>query len=102
MVTILIPTAKRPDMLATALRSVSEQTAVNEIAEVIVSENAGDSRSREVCQQFPGLPIKYIFREPQMLAVEHFSILKKAHWSGEFTVMLHDDDWWTPDFLSKG
>ncbi|HUB67231.1 MAG TPA: glycosyltransferase family A protein [Candidatus Methylacidiphilales bacterium] len=102
MVTVLIPTAKRPDMLVAALRSISEQTAIKEIVEVIVSENAGDSRSKEVCQQFPNLPIKYIFREPQMSAVEHFSSLKKASWSGEFTVMLHDDDWWTPDFLRKG
>ena len=102
MVTILIPTAKRPHLLANALRSVSEQTAANEIVEVIVSENAGDSRSREVCKQFPGLPIKYIFRDPQMLPTEHGSTLAKTPWSGEFTAILHDDDWWTPDFLSRG
>jgi len=102
MITILIPTASRPTLLATALRSVSEQTAVKEIVEVIVSESKGDSRSREICQQFPSLPIKYIFREPQMKGIEHLSALKKAHWSGEYTVMLHDDDWWTPDFLHTG
>ncbi len=102
MITILIPTAERPIMLATALRSVAEQTAVNEITEIIVSESAGDPRSRDVCRQFPSLPIQYIFREPPMRGVEHFSALKKARWAGEFTVMLHDDDWWTPDFLRKG
>ncbi|MCE0498807.1 MAG: glycosyltransferase family 2 protein [Methylacidiphilales bacterium] len=102
MVTLLVPTAKRPELLVTALRSVSEQTAANQIAEVIVSESAGDFRSGEVCKQFPSLPINYIFRDPQMQMTEHFSALKKAKWSGEYTVMLHDDDWWTPDFLSKG
>ena len=101
MITLLLPTAKRPDLLKIALRSVSAQTARSEIAEVIVSESAGDARSGAVCQEFPELPIRYILREPQIQMAEHFSVLKKATWSGEYTVMLHDDDWWTPEFLQK-
>jgi glycosyltransferase involved in cell wall biosynthesis len=101
MITILVPTAKRPELLVTALRSISEQNAVDQVAEIIVSENAGDPRSGDVCKQFPNLPIKYILRDVQVNLSEHFSALSKVHWAGEFTVMLHDDDWWTPDYLAK-
>ena len=101
MITVLIPTAKRPDLLANALRSVAEQTALRQITEIIVSESAGDSRSGGVCRQFPNLPITYILRDPQMHMTEHFSALKKAKWSGELTAILHDDDWWTPDHIDK-
>jgi hypothetical protein len=107
MVTILIPAANRPGYLRTALASVAAQTAVDEIVEVIVSESTGNSRTGDVCREFPQLPIKYILRDdvvrdPLANFVHHFSALSTPRWAGEFTVMLHDDDWWTPDFLCKG
>ncbi|HEX4139174.1 MAG TPA: glycosyltransferase family A protein [Candidatus Methylacidiphilales bacterium] len=100
-VTILIPTAKRPEYLETALRSVSEQTALRDVVEVIVSESAGDPRSGEVCKRFPHLPIQYILRDPQLQMTEHFSALKKAEWKGDLAAILHDDDWWAPDYLRQ-
>ena len=99
MVSILIPTARRPELLTQALRSVAEQSALSEVCEIIVSESAGDPHSGDVCRTFPDLPIKYILRNPQLQMTEHFSALKKAKWEGAYTATLHDDDWWAPDFL---
>jgi hypothetical protein len=101
MITVLIPTAKRSDLLANALSSVAAQTAFDQVAEIIVSESGGDRRSEKICQQFPHLPILYVFREPTLEMTEHFAALLAATWSGEHTAFLHDDDWWFPDHLKN-
>jgi hypothetical protein len=101
MISILLFTASRPDMLRTALHSIASQTALNHITEVIVSENGGDARSGAICADFPSLPITYILREKTVLPIEHAKELFSRNLKGEFTAMLHDDDWWTADHLEK-
>lgn len=99
--TVIIPTANRPDFLKTALNSVVRQNNLNEIEEVIVSENLGDRSSEEVCKQFESLlPIRYVFQDPQKTNVEHIYDLYKLA-ETEFTAMLCDDDWWCPSHLQN-
>lgn len=99
MVTVIIPTTARPDMLRTALASVAGQTAAGSIDCVIVSENAGDARSASVCKEFPGLPIHYIYRQPPLPALGHADALLSTPSTSAFTAILHDDDWWLPAHL---
>ena len=97
--TVIIPTANRPDFLKTALNSVARQNNLNEIEEVLVSENLGDRSSEEICKQFKDLlPIRYLFQNPQKSNVEHIYGLYKLV-ETEFTAMLCDDDWWCPSHL---
>jgi glycosyltransferase involved in cell wall biosynthesis len=63
---VVVPTAARPAYLRTALKSVANQTAADNILEVIVSENLSDKTSQGVCEEFPSLPIKYVFRNPPL------------------------------------
>lgn len=98
-VTVLIPTAQRPRLLETALQSVAQQTALSEVGRVLVSENAGDEASRAVCSRFPGLPIQYVFQDPQLTAVGHLSHLFRRDDLGEVVAFLCDDDWWSPHHL---
>jgi glycosyltransferase involved in cell wall biosynthesis len=100
MINIIIPTASRPTMLRTALQSIAAQTAVEEIDQVLVSENGGDRQSEEVCREFPGLPITYIYREQPVPVLEHGRILARDHLQSKFTAYLHDDDWWAPTHLA--
>jgi hypothetical protein len=86
-------------MLRTALESVASQTAIDEILEVIVSENMSDPGSEAVCAGFPMLPIAYRMRRPPVPVANHLSLVL-AEARGTVTALLHDDDWWSPDFLS--
>ena len=101
MITVIIPTAARPSMLHTALASVASQTALDQIGRVFVSENGGSRSSEEICAQFPQLPITYIFRSPATSAGEHGPILMRECLEGEFSAILHDDDWWSPNHLAN-
>jgi len=101
MVTVLIPTTARPHLLRTALASVARQTARNRIGEVVVSENAGDPRSAEVCAEFPQLPITYVRRDPPLPALGHATVLFSRETPSTYTAVLHDDDWWQPDHLAQ-
>jgi len=101
MITVLIPTFRRPDMLREALRSIMAQTARAEIAKVLVSENSEDNRSAEVVAEFPELPIEYVQRRPPLPPIEHGRALFQPRWPTEFVAVLHDDDWWRPEHLEQ-
>jgi hypothetical protein len=87
-------------MLHTALESVANQTAIDKIERIFVSENGGCRESESICNQFPSLPITYIFRTPTT-PMEHAKLLMRECLHGEMTAFLHDDDWWTPSHLAN-
>jgi len=97
---ILIPTYKRPHLLLAALESVARQTAVDRIGEIVVIENGSDRRSEKVCQKFPGLPIKYIFRNPTV-PVSKLTVVTLSETSLPNVALLHDDDWWLDFHLER-
>lgn len=99
MINVIITTFRRPAMLRTALRSIAKQTRLDLVSRVVVSENGGDRGSDAVCREFPGLPIDYIFRDPQVTGLEHAQIVARDCIAHDFTIFLHDDDWWMPRFI---
>ena len=101
MISVIIPTANRPNFLRTALNSIQRQTALNKISEVIVSENGGTKASEHVCRDFGSLPINYVYRDPQTTIVEHFSTLIQET-RNEFSAVLFDDDWWAANHIENG
>lgn len=101
MTTVLLPTAARPALLRKALQSVAAQTAVARIDRIYVSENAGDRGSQAVCNEFPQLPITYIFRDPPLTPLGHAQVVMKECLQGDITCILHDDDWWLPEHLES-
>ena len=102
MVTVLLPTFRRGSLLRAALRSIADQTAVNKIDRVIVSENGGDRESGKTCENFARLPITYVFREPMLSAMEHGRLLYEEHAGSDYTCVLHDDDAWFPHHVENG
>lgn len=99
-ISVIIPTANRPQFLVTALQSVARQTAVHEIEEVIVSENMGNRASQTVCENFPALPIRYLLQEPQLENVPHINALFEEA-KAPLIALLCDDDWWSPGHLQN-
>lgn len=104
VVTVIISTTNRPQMLRTALRSVDQQTAKDKIGAVIVSENALNKASADVCAEFPDLPIIYVYRDPTLKSLDHGLALfsEAADQSSEHVAILHDDDWWGVHHLATG
>lgn len=91
-------------MLRTALQSINRQTAKEKIGTVIVSENANGRGSDDICEEFPDLPIQYIFRDPALRALDHgLSLFQEAvHLPAKYVAILHDDDWWGINHLAAG
>jgi glycosyltransferase involved in cell wall biosynthesis len=92
-ITIAIPTYRRPDSLRDSLLSVRNQSRVDLIAEVIVSENSADKGSVEIVREFNDLPIRFVRREPTLNAGRHVYTLA-AEASTEWLALLADDDMW--------
>ncbi len=104
MVTVVISTTDRPHMLRTALRSVERQTAKEQVGAVIVSENARNRGSADICAEFPTLPIRYVFRDPPLGPLQHGMALfaEAGTLPNQHVAILHDDDWWGINHLATG
>ena len=100
MVTVIIPTCNRPHFLREAIESVRQQTALDRIGQVIVSENGGCRDSQAVCEEFPGLPICYLYQEPPVPVSLHLREIW-PHVKSPLVAFLHDDDWWAPEHLER-
>lgn len=100
MLTVVICTCNRPEMLRDALDSVSRQTRLDCIEKILVSENGGNQGSRHVCESFPALPIEYVFQDPPHPIINHLRSLR-TRIKTPFLAMLHDDDWWLSDHIES-
>ncbi len=99
LVTVAIPIYKRLTTLSQALQSVAAQSYEN--IELIVSDNGqnGD-QVKEIVEQW--YPRPYIFRQnPTTVPISpHYNQLIEAA-TGEYCVVLDDDDTLSPDFVSE-
>lgn len=99
-ISVVVPTANRPGLLPNTLRSIARQSALDQIDEVIVSENLGCVETGLVCDRFPELPITFIMQDPPLGVLDHVAFLL-THARSEFVAMICDDDWWTPNHLEN-
>jgi hypothetical protein len=97
-VTVIIGTCNRPLFLREALESVRQQAVLDRIGQVVVSENGGCRESKAVCEQFPDLPICYLFQDPPIPVLFHLRLIW-PHVKCPLVAFLHDDDWWDASHL---
>lgn len=99
LVTVALPVYRRLDYLPQALRSLAAQSYTP--IELIVSDNGQNGeRVAELARQHYGRP--FVFRQNQVSApiVAHFNQLVAAA-SGEFFVLLSDDDELAPGWVGE-
>ncbi|WP_288798444.1 glycosyltransferase family 2 protein [uncultured Arsenicicoccus sp.] len=96
LVSVVVPTYKRPAMLREALGSVLGQTLRD--LEVIVCDNADDPETREVVTSFDDDRITYVGR-PENIGMMANAIDGFRRASGELVIKLDDDDAFEPDAL---
>lgn len=89
-------------MLRTALASIAAQTAIGQVKQVLVIENGLDKRSEGICEEFPSLPIDYIYREVP-IPPGYDSIADAMRYiNQDYLAILFDDDWWIENHLERG
>lgn len=96
LVSVVVPTYKRPAMLREALGSVLGQTLRD--LEVIVCDNADDPETREVVTSFDDDRVTYVGR-PENIGMMANAIDGFRRASGELVIKLDDDDAFEPDAL---
>jgi len=97
LVTIGIPTYNRADgYLRQALQSALAQTYQN--VEVLVADNCSTDDTQRVVAEVGGGRVKYV-KQPTNLGSQgnYNSLVERA--TGEYFLMLHDDDRIDPDFV---
>jgi glycosyltransferase involved in cell wall biosynthesis len=104
LVSVIIPTYKRAELLPRAIGSVLDQTYKN-IEVIIVDDNNPDTEFRKQTEQYM---LKYS-GDPRINYIKHHKNMNGAaarntglkHANGEFICFLDDDDWFMPGKIEK-
>jgi len=97
IVTVVIPTRDRRELLIRAIRSVFEQTISNIEVIVVDDASAGDLGLEEA-----GLADRLIvIRNPVALGVQRSRLIGATMARGRFVALLDSDDWWDVKKLEK-
>ncbi len=97
LVSVVIPTFNRPDLLRIALKSALDQSYRN--IEVIVQDNAGEKDARAAVSGLPDPRVRYI-RNPVTVSQSENVVSACLRSRGDYVAILGDDDVWLPDFLA--
>jgi hypothetical protein len=97
VVSVMLTTHNRPTWLGQALRSVLEGRFTD--LEVIVSNNGDPEDTRALERVIHDPRVRWIEQDQGLTMLEHWlAALELAR--GRYAAILHDDDWWSPDFLA--
>jgi GT2 family glycosyltransferase len=98
LISVIIPTYNRADLITRAIASVREQIYQN--LEIIVVDDASDDDVAQVIQQINDSRIKYI-RHQTNLGGSEARNTGIRHAQGEYVAFLDSDDVWLPNKLSS-
>lgn len=96
LVTIAIPTYRRPDMLRSAIESALAQTYTN--TEILVSDSAASDEVAQLVASFGDPRLRYRNNGRETDGLDNALNMYRAA-RGELVATLHDDDEWDPLFL---
>ncbi len=97
-VTILVPNYNREASLRQCLESVLEQRFQD--WRLVVGDNASEDGSADVVRSSGDPRIRLVRRERNVGYVENTNLLLTEA-NGELVAMLHSDDWWESDYLTR-
>lgn len=93
LISVIIPTYNRADLLPRAIKSVVAQYGV--ATQIIVVDDGSTDSTRQVVAQFPEAAYYYQPNRGQAAARN----LGLRHATGTFVASLDSDDYWAPSFL---
>ena len=97
LISVVIPTYNRADLLPKAIQSVLDQTYQN--WELLIVDNYSDDGTKEVVDSFkdPRISMLLIPRTGSVAASRNLGVHRSK---GEWIAFLDSDDWWFPEKLS--
>jgi glycosyltransferase involved in cell wall biosynthesis len=96
-VTVVVPTYRRPHMLAEALESILNGSYSD--FEVLVANDGPEADLAVARAKFPDPRVTWLTRPDRLgMLANHVDAFRRAR--GEFIASLDDDDRWAPDLLS--
>ena len=100
LITVIITTYNRVNLLEKAILSVIRQTYKN--LEIIISDNHSEDGTEELCKKYAKTDsrIKY-FRQEKNIGMPANTNFAHSKSNGEYTHVLCDDDWLDEDFIEK-
>jgi glycosyltransferase involved in cell wall biosynthesis len=96
IVSIIIPTYNRPVWLMSAVKSALNQT-YSPVEIIVVDDGSSTDEARNLVSKFTG--VRYIYQRNQGLGIARNTGLAVS--SGDFIQFLDDDDWLSPESISK-
>jgi glycosyltransferase involved in cell wall biosynthesis len=100
LVTAIIPTRNRPELLRRAIDSVTEQTWEN--LEIVVTDDASDDSTPELLNELKAeLPNLKVVQNSDPRGAAASRNIAIEHASGEYIAGLDDDDFWRPKRIKK-
>ena len=98
MLTVIMPTYERPQLLDVALKSALGQTFGD--IEILIGDNSDSDDTESLVSTFDDPRIKYHRNRPGLGPQGNWlDLVQRA--KGELVASLHDDDFWHPQFLAK-
>ena len=96
LISVVIPTYNRADLIPKAIQSVLDQTYQN--WELIIVDNYSDDGTKEVIDSFkdPRISMLLLPRTGSVAASRNFGV---QHSKGEWIAFLDSDDWWFSEKL---
>lgn len=103
LISLCIPTFKRPGLLKETIESTANQVGFDEYEIVIINNSQDEEESNQIInylQDYPNLTIRYYVNEENLGMFGNWN--QAAHLSkGQWISILSDDDLLTPDCLQK-
>lgn len=96
LVSVIIPTFNRADVILTAINSVCKQSYEN--IEIIVIDDGSTDNTKDLLDS-SDLPIKYYYQSNQGVSTARNKAISKS--KGELIAFLDSDDTWRPEKLEK-
>jgi Glycosyltransferases involved in cell wall biogenesis len=98
LISVIIPTYNRAEMLREAIESVLSQTYEN--FELLILDNCSPDHTPDVVASFNDARIKYLRHQCNIGAIANWAY--GVHWAqGKYLSILGDDDKYKPEFLSR-
>ncbi len=99
LISITLPTHRRPHLLETAIASVVGQVGFDDF-ELVVSDNSADACAEETVQKFKDPRVRYVNtgKELDVYASWNFAVDQAR---GRYTFLFADDDAFLPDGLER-
>jgi len=97
LISVIIPTYNRADLIKDAISTVLAQTYQN--FEIVVVDDGSQDNTAEIIRDFGDERIKYIYQENSGVSSARNNGIKNA--SGEYVAFLDSDDLWHPQKLEK-